>query len=350
VKDQSHFTIINTSDRRILREMLPLAKPISLFVEPTNRCNFRCVCCGHGNERTRNDLKPLINMDTELYRKIIRELSSWEGPPLRLLRLAVLGEPLVHPDFLEMVRLANTAGIADKVDTFSNGSLLTEAISIGLVENGLDSIRFSIYAVDPDRHRKVTQTQVDVSGIRANIRRLREIRDRKGSRTPRIVVKMFDTYGEENDLFRRQYEGIADEIDFENVNDATRYNGTDLVGAFYGDAELAKRIRSSFRKHLHRHAVCPRPFMALVVCSNGSVVMCTHDYPRATMIGNVKDSTLEEIWNSRALFEFRKMLLLGEKRKNILCRNCVWYKLFPEEDNVDGLPVELFIPKAGPKA
>jgi len=345
LENKKHFTIINQKNRRMLRDMLPLKKPLSVFIEPTNMCNFRCVCCGHGNDKNRNDLKPLMNMDFGLFEKIINELKTWEGDKLSLLRLAVLGEPFVHPRILEMIKIAKEADIADRIDLFSNGSLMDENISNGLVEYGLDGIRFSIYSVMPARHKKVTQTNFDVNAIRRNIQRLREIRNIRGSLKPHICVKMFDTYGEENDIFIDIYKDIADEVDFENVNDATLYSGNDLIGAFYNDKELEKKVRTNFQNSLNRHIACPRPFMALVVSSNGSVLMCTHDYPRATKIGDAKNNALEEIWNSRELFEFRKMHLTGNKHENLLCRNCDWYKLFPIEDNVDGVPVEIFIPK-----
>jgi radical SAM protein with 4Fe4S-binding SPASM domain len=344
VNKKKHFTIINQMGRRILKDMLPLAKPLSIFIEPTNRCNFKCVCCGHGNEKNRNDLKPLMHMNPALFYKVVDELRDWEGPKLSLLRLAVLGEPFMHPQMLEMINAAKKADVAERVDLFSNGSLLTEKISSGLVESGLDGIRFSIYSVLPEKHRQVTQTGFDIQVIRRNIARLREIRERRGCAKPSICVKMFDTYGEENEIFIAMYKDIADEVDFENVNDATLYNGTNLIKAFYNDETLEERVRTNFCKSLHGHIACPRPFMAMVISSNGAVLMCTHDYPRATKIGDANKQTLREIWNSRALFEFRKMHLSGRKHENLLCRNCNWYKLFPDEDNVDGFPVERFMP------
>jgi len=85
--------------------------------------------------------------------------------------------------------------------------------------------------------------------------------------------------------------------------------------------------------------------MAMVINSTGDVLMCTHDAPKATKVGNANDRTLEEIWRSRELFDFRKMHLSGNKQKNYLCRNCDWFKLFPEEDNVDGFPISRLIPE-----
>jgi radical SAM protein with 4Fe4S-binding SPASM domain len=286
-------------------------------------------------------------MNLDLFKKIVTELRNWEGDKLRLLRLAVLGEPFLHPHILEMIRIAKEAEVSDKVDTFSNGSLLTEEMSNKIVDYGLDYIRFSIYSVINERHKEVTKSNCDINTIYNNIRKLRIIRDGKKKTKPYIFVKMFDTYGKENDIFFRMYKDVADEVGLEKVHNATKYSGYDLIKAYYKDKKFEEMTKRDYRNGLHNHIACPRPFMALVISSMGDVVMCTHDAPRATKVGDVKVNTLEEIWNSKELFEFRKMHLLGRKHENLLCRNCDWYKLFPIEDNVDGVPVEKFAPKEG---
>ncbi len=334
-----NVTIIS-GGRRILRDMLPLSKPLSLFIEPTNICNFRCTPCVQGSENTRRDLMPFCDMEMELYERLIAELVAWDGPKLKLLRLAALGEPLLHPRFCDMVKLAVDSQVAERVDTFSNGSLLTPEIAEKLVDYGLDHIRFSIYAATNPHHREVTRSPIAVEKIRDNVKYLREYRDSKGKKTPFILVKMFDCYDEENEIFRRLYEGVADEIGFERVNNATRYSGNNLINAYYHDKDKEAKTESDFAKSLNNHIACPRPFMNMAINSAGDCLMCTHDAPKATQIGNVHEHTLRELWTGNEIFEFRKMHLEDRKAENRICRHCDWYKLFPVEDNVDGFPVE----------
>ncbi|OQA84038.1 MAG: molybdenum cofactor biosynthesis protein A [Lentisphaerae bacterium ADurb.Bin242] len=340
----SGFTIIS-SNRMILKDHLPLAKPLSVFIEPTNICNFRCTPCVQGSENTRNDLKPFCNLEMSLYKRLVDELKNWPGPKLKLLRLAALGEPLLHPDFCEMVKLAVDAGIAERVDTFSNGSRLTHEISEKLVDYGLDHIRFSIYAAIDAHQKEVTRSSVTVGEIRDNIQYLREYRDRQGKKKPVILAKMFDCYDEENIVFQNLYKDIADEVGFEKVNNATRYSGNNLINAYYHDKGKEAKTEAEFKSHQQHHVACPRPFMNLVVNSAGDCILCTHDAPKATKIGNVHEKTLLELWESDELFEFRKMHLENRKHENRICRYCDWYKLFPAEDNVDGFPVERLRPK-----
>jgi len=325
--------------------MLPLKKPLSLFVEPTNLCNFRCTPCVHGAENTLNDLKPLRHMDMRLYDKLIRELQDWQGPRLKLLRLAMLGEPFANPEFCDMVRIAKEADVAERVDTFSNGSLLTEKISRQLIDYGLDIIRFSIYAVEDKRHYKVTRTKCNVGVIRDNIRRLRTLRESLGKKRPYIFVKMFDSYSDENQTFLDMYKDIADEIGLEKVHNATKYSGNDLVKMFYQDSWKEQRVNQDYQDSLNiKRIACPRPFIAMVINNIGDCLMCTHDPAKGTKIGNVNDNTLQELWNGKAMFEFRRMLLENRKHENRICTRCDWFQLFPEEDDVDGFPVEKLKP------
>ena len=286
----SDFTIIS-GQRMILKDHLPLAKPLSVFIEPTNICNFRCTPCVQGSENTRNDLKPFCHMEISLFERLIEELVAWEGPKLKLLRLAALGEPFVHPQFCEMVKIAVEAGVAERVDTFSNGSLMTPAIAEKLVHYELDHIRFSIYAATNPHHLEVTRSKVTVEQIRDNVKYLREFRDSQGRKKPVILAKMFDCYDEENLIFQKLYEGVADEVGFEKVHNATRYSGNNLINAYYKDKTKEALTEADFQKHLHGHIACPRPFMNLVVNSAGDCILCTHDAPKATKIGNVHERT-----------------------------------------------------------
>ena len=333
------FKIIN-KNRQILKDLLPLKKPLSLFIEPTNICNFRCTPCVHGSENTRNDLKPFSNFDFNLYKQLIDELASWEGGKLKTLRLAVLGEPMINSDFAEMVKIAKKYDVAERVDTFSNGSFLTSELSEKLIEYELDYIRFSIYSVINERHKKISQVAFDINKIHENIYNLRRLREKKGAKKPYILVKMFDAYTEENQIFFNMYKDIADEIGLENVHNATKYDENDLVMAYYGNKEMTEKSNKNYNESLNSHIACPRPFMSMTVNCIGDVLMCTNDPAKGTKIGNVNFNTLREIWEGETMFEFRKMLLENRKHENRICKNCDWFKLYPPEDNVDGFPIE----------
>lgn len=341
------FIIISRKDRCVLRDVLPLKKPLSIILEPTNLCNFRCTFCYQGSESLRSRLKPIGNMDLALYRKILDEIGAWEGPRLKMLRLQGCGEPFVHPHFLEMVKIAKQSGVAERIDFFTNGSIMNDRICHSLIESGVDIIRFSVYSMYAEKHRRVTQTDFDHRKIHRNIRRLRELRDACGAKTPHILVKMFDTYSEENELFIRTYEGIADEVDLEKVNNLTNQTDIDFIGAYYHESEHVERTLKDYRESLNEHGACSKPFYMLFINSQGGVSPCCDDCKKIAVLGDLNRHSLQDVWRSRALYDFRKAHLTGNKRNLAFCSKCSWFRLFPPEDNVDGLPEEMFIPGGG---
>jgi radical SAM protein with 4Fe4S-binding SPASM domain len=265
---------------------------------------------------------------------MIDELARWQGDKIKVLRLVVSGEPLLHPKFAEMVRIAKQKEAAEKVDTISNGSLLTKDLAAKLIDYELDLIRFSIYSVSSERHAKVTQSSFDINKIRENIYQLRSLREQKGAAKPYIMVKMFDAYSEENQVLFDMYQDIADEVCLENV-----IASNNTLTNYYGDQETAAQSDREFKENLNPHTVCPRPFMALVVNHTGDVMICCEP-TKGTKIGNVTLNSLQEIWESETMFEFRKMFLENRRHENPVCRNCVFFKTFPPEDNIDGFPIE----------
>ena len=43
--DMIKYTELKSTDRQDLMEVLPLAKPFTVLIEPSSLCNFRCIQC-----------------------------------------------------------------------------------------------------------------------------------------------------------------------------------------------------------------------------------------------------------------------------------------------------------------
>ena len=66
---------------------------------------------------------------------------------------------------------------------------------------------------------------------------------------------------------------------------------------------------------------CPIPFASASILHNGDVLMCTHDWAREEVLGNVRDHTLSELWNGDRMREIRA--LISERRYEAIpaCRD-----------------------------
>src|SRR5438876_8228966 len=89
--------------------------PTDLQLEVTSACNLRCAMCLVRYRPPVNKLAGALPL--ELYRRLLDEV-----PGLRRLTLQGLGEPLLSPYLLDMIRLAKARGI--EVGFNSNATLL----------------------------------------------------------------------------------------------------------------------------------------------------------------------------------------------------------------------------------
>ena len=334
-----NYTELKDDNRKSLRDIIPLAKPFTLVVEPSGLCNFRCVMCFHsarGNEYFNSNRR---NMPFDLFRQIVRQASEWEDDKFKVLKLSLYGEPFVNPDFCRMLSLARDSEIAERIETTSNVSLLTPEICEGLVSGGLDYIRVSVYSPIQAKHEVVTSSKIDINQIRNNLEVLQNIKQRRDSVTPFIAVKMLDTYGEENDIFREMYKGVADEIYIDKPHNWVASEEKSFIGSLYGSDNSA--VISDLSGQDNNCKVCGPSFYTFAVRSNGDAAPCCVDWSGGTNIGNILESSLKDIWQSERMKNFWKMQLAGENSNNPSCRNCDIYKSsYYAKDNVDGVPVE----------
>jgi len=109
--------------------------PRKIYVEPTSRCNLRCRTCVRGTWE-----EPSGDMAWAVYEALLDDLSQLPGP--HTLAFAGIGEPLLHPRFVDMIAAAHQAGMRTEVTT--NAILLSPDLVTDLRRAGLDQLVVSI--------------------------------------------------------------------------------------------------------------------------------------------------------------------------------------------------------------
>ena len=337
------YTALPVINRQVLRDVLPLAKPFTVLVEPSSLCNFRCVQCFQSVKTESYFTQTKSHMPWERFERVIQQLAAWSGPRIKVLKLAIYGEPMVNPKFCDMVRVAKAADVAERVETTTNASLLTRDVAEKLVEHQLDYARVSIYGCDQDQHKAVTAAKTPLGEIHENLRVLQEIKRHHGSERPFVSCKMMDAYGPDNEKFLQAFRDVADEAYIDKPHSWIRVDGVDFMKNYYREG-IDKAV-ADFEQHSTERIACPMAFTTMAVRSNGAVAPCCVDYIGGTNLGNVDESTLEELWGSRAWYEFQKMQLENRKDENSSCARCDIYRSnHYTRDNIDGFPIEKLRP------
>lgn len=332
------YTELKSTNRQNLMEVLPLAKPFTVLIEPSSLCNFRCIQCFQSIRDDSYFTGIRGNMPIERFQEVINQLKAWRGPKLKVLKLSLYGEPLINPDFGNMLSIARRADIAERIETTTNGSLLSRGIAEQLVEHQLDYLRVSIYACDQKRHETVTGSGAKVSAIHENLRILQEIKQSSHSERPFVGCKMLDSYSGENERFIRLYRDVADEAYIDKPHAWIKVENADFIRNYYNDG--ADQAMADLRLSRMRRVACPMPFTTMAVRNNGDISPCCVDFIGGTNLGNINDRSLQELWNSSPWYEFQKMQLENRKHENYSCARCdIYASSHYTLDNIDGFPV-----------
>jgi len=99
------------------RKIDPSFMPVYLSIETTRMCNLRCIMCEHTIDFTNDN----NYMSKESFMKLINNI-----PHLVSINLTGLGEPLLNPDFIDIVKMAKIRKLY--VEFFTSGTLLTRRI------------------------------------------------------------------------------------------------------------------------------------------------------------------------------------------------------------------------------
>jgi MoaA/NifB/PqqE/SkfB family radical SAM enzyme len=319
--------------RQKLSEIVPISTPFTLFVTPSQLCNFRCAYCTQslsGERKEEIDFRSQL-LDYGLFLNIAGQASEFPGKFKRVL-LTGLGEPLMNPRIPEMVAALRNLGVADHYEVFTNASLLTPRLSDELLHSGLTCLRISIQGVTKRKYEEITGRDVDVEGLIENIAYF--FHHRKACR---VYLKIMDACleGGDEERFFSLFGGICDDIFIEHLVKAQPsmgdYDGrADNVRTFYGEPSETREV-------------CPYMFYTLQTDAVGNVFPCPPlGLPLKFSLGNVLDTPLFDIWRGERLRRLRLAHLTGRREEIEPCRRCSCYRSFtPQEDNLDGNPEEI---------
>ncbi|MBI4454557.1 MAG: radical SAM protein [Acidobacteria bacterium] len=112
-----------------------LSKSLSFHLEPTFRCNLGCEMCPRFSSED-----PHLDMTMDTYGRITGAMGY-----AHTVDFTGWGESLLHPQIYDMIRMAKPAGCFTAMTT--NGTALTEANCLKLLEAGLDHLAVSVDGV-----------------------------------------------------------------------------------------------------------------------------------------------------------------------------------------------------------
>lgn len=319
-------------ERTKLETVIPLATPFILYVDPSSACNLKCrFCpCGGAHDELWTDEKrnSIGIMKMDLFKKIVDDCSGFPDK-IKVLRLYKEGEPLANPHFAEMVAYAKESGNFIGIDTTTNATLLNPKLNREIIDAGLTRMHISVEGLCAEDYETICGTKIDFDKFRANIK---DLYDHRGN--CHIFIKTIvencsaEDEAKKKEKFYSLFGDMCDEISFEHI--APCWPGF--------DKELYSKETGVYGNKIQECVVCPRLFYILTINSDGAASRCIVDWNRKMLIGDVRESSVPELW--KKMDQYRIEHLKGNRRKMVGCDECLEIET-AAIDNIDEYREEL---------
>jgi radical SAM protein with 4Fe4S-binding SPASM domain len=269
-------------------------KPLQVDIEVSSRCNLRCKGCPINYQSDRGRF-----MDLDLFKSIVDRI-NWDCTLVPWLN----GEPLLHPDYTEMIKYITKADKRAYITT--NGMQWNEELFQHITEpNSIYQIIFSLDGLPHEFSRSIELARPGSNRktILGTIERFLELREKKGKYID-VAVKICERGQDYEEIENYIYYWLKRGVSYVCVGkmlDAVNDSEMRIYPCRYSDN------------------------MFMVIRVDGEVVACSY-HPVAHNenyfgFGNVRNDTpLLEIYNNEKMQKFREDQKQGIFRGP--CRNC----------------------------
>lgn len=310
-----------------------LRRPYKIELEHTTVCNKKCIFCEHTHWHEKS-----TSIGLEQFRRIIDPL-----PGLKWVNITGEGSSFLNREFVKMIEYARrrhlNVNFVDEFDFFE------EDMARKVIELGLNSIYVSFDGATKKTYEKVKQG-CSYDKALANIRRLLQLKAEMRSPFPVIhfryiittlnyhempeFIELISSLPNRGAMARVEFVGL---LTFPGIEQY--YMPIDRI-----PEEIIRRTYENVLKHrinLHfSHASGKLPpitnccaWAEPYVLIGGEVISCCaiimsnrRQFLREHSFGNVYETSISAIWNSRKFRDFRQMVVNSGGQVPISCNEC----------------------------
>lgn len=283
--------------------------PMMLVLSFAYPCNALCPHCPYTNSSIRKEYRDAPYMSEAIFKKIADE----SGPHGAYLRISGGGEPMLHPQAVELLVYAKKVGC--KIGLITNGSKFDQESSRALLAAGVDMIEFSVDARDQETYATVRKG-LDWQTLVENTKLMLRLRDELGS-SSKIIASAVNQLGVDVDEVERYWvEDIG--VDYVIKRKFLTW-GANTVLDGERSADPAVYLNTD-------EIPCPFIFERLNIDSRGTVMVCGYDISANTSMGNVASESIRDIWHGPGFEFYRSRHLAGQGKDIPLCSGCPDWK------------------------
>lgn len=302
------------NDERIcLGKQLPLDTPLSIILDVSERCNFKCNYCFRSGQKDESwDYAAQNNLMTmKTFETAVDQLVDFPQK-IKVASLSGHGEPLCNPHIAQMVRCLKESGRVERVEMHTNASLLTENNVNEIAKVGFSRVVVSLQGLDAITYARVCGVKINWDYFFHCLSLL--YRNKQKDLTIHIKISEAalnkEDYAADEKRFYRLFGEIADSVFIETVTPLWKNIRLDVA-----------ETKNKFGQNHGEIHYCPIVFYKLWVAPDGEIYPCTA-LPPPLHLGNINDLSLMEAWTSAKRIDFLKDHLRFGCHGNGFCTDC----------------------------
>lgn len=257
-----------------------------IYIEITSACNLNCSFC-------QETLRDPVFMNTRQFEHVLKEVR----PYTNYIYLHVKGEPLLHPQLEEILKMCRDADMT--VNLTTNGTLIHRQLDT-LIKYPVHQMNISMHSADDN----------DCINMETYIRELFDCCEQLTAQTEtEVSLRLWNTKKEPT-LFGQKNCRIKQHL---YVNVQSPFEWPALDNAYFNDRGFCQGLRQH-----------------IAVLSNGTVVPCCLDGNAVMTLGNLFTTPLSEILageRSRAFIDGFN----AKRAVEPLCMHCSFKERFSEK-------------------
>ncbi len=272
--------------------------PPCVQIEPTSKCNFRCIMCYQSDKSFSSKQSGFMgDLNLENFKKVIDEI---EGN-VESVTFASRGEPTLNKNLSSFLKYCENKFLALKINT--NVSTLNEKLINNLLSSSLQTIVFSIDSADKETYEKI-RVKSKYERLLKSLELFYNIKN-KNYPNSKIITRIsgvkINTDQNINNMIS-QYEKYADMISFTNMIP----------------------WQSSYDNPVNEvKEPCTELWRRVFVWQDGKLNPCDYDYKSKLSKYNIGDISIKELWNSNYYNDLRKKHLESQRKEVYPCNRCI---------------------------
>jgi len=321
-------------------DMLISKQPHIFNFETTNHCNMTCIFCPRTTLMTRD----ISWIDDQTFESVLDQMSTHSESDLeefwkfikeeygitfseksenafyfyivsRCLILHGYGEPLVDKNIVTRVQACTDRNIPTYFSCVPANLSVKRAQSI--MEAGLSVLKVSIDGLDDDTAKNARGRHNNFDKAYQTILEVLELKKEKGYKT--LIVPCMIALGESED-HKAKHKKFMDLWEGKDVYAYVKSQDN----RWYYEEDSQMENKSHYEQQY-----CEFPWTSMSVMAEGDVVPCCNDYNNEMKLGNVKEQSIQEIWEGDKYKQLREWHLKGNFPKGHKCfERCDQKKLF----------------------